>query len=287
MKTFPIDFPAAEAPATPVARCARTLGIHPYAVALATLGWPTVCRCYHRERSRGAALEHVWFVGSHPANREQSLDAASRLIDLLPVSGEKALPVDHPIHAAVAALANMAALMRWAQTGGPVPGVAERGAFLVIDDTPSVFPAAEAVAIGVTDLAFLAAAITVGFVPFAELVAGQDGKPAVGFPAASRLRPELLATDLASVIGEPGLALRTLPGHPPEEHPFFYALQACRNVAPMLQRQSDASKNPVREIQNPWVLQYRTLVSNSLLEGTGETSRRVKAAVHQHMKKTA
>lgn len=282
MKTFPIEFPDATAPASPLVRVARTLGVHPYAVALATLGWPAVCRSYHRETSRGPGLTNTWFIGSHPEQPDLKLEAASKLIDLLPVTGEKALPAAHPIHAAIAALANLAGIMDWMQRGGPVPGVTQRGEFLVLSDTPTVFPAAEPVEGGARDVAFLAAAITVGFVPFPALVNG-----AIAFPATSRLRPELTLRDCAAALQPQAIALRSLPGAPPEEHAFFYALQAVRNVAPMLQAQAAAQKNPICEKQNPYVTQYRALVSNALLEGTDALSRRVKAALHTHLKKTA
>lgn len=289
MDSYPIDFPAADAPGTPDTVTARLLGIHPHAVALLTLGWPAAPRAYHRETSTPGGMDVTWFIGQHPSRPDRTLRGAAFMVEQLHLTDDRALPADHPLRAALVALGNLAVLRQWCQHGGPVPVVyAGPGPFLTLrgEGPPLLWHQGEPVS-AVADLEFIAAAITVGFIPWPQVIQSA-GVTAIGFPADSITFPGLTFADLLRVaqVSPQSLEPRTLPGAAAEEHPWFYAFHAVRNVAPLVGRQRDAARNPILERQNPYIEQRRALVTNSLLEGTDALSRRVKAALHKHLKAT-
>lgn len=292
MDSYPIDFPAADAPDTAEHRTARVLGIHPRAVALFTLGWPAAPRVYHRDVSRGEALSFTWFIGGNPTRTDRTIRGASAAVDGLRLTGERALSPAHPLRAAMLALENLAALQEWQARGGLLPYAVPCGAFLALTTAPAegtVLPCPRA-EVAAADLLLAAAAVTVGFVPWPQALSNPANPQqiGIGFPNVCALQPELTFADLvrATQPAEGALSVRTLPGWEAEEHPFFYALAAVRNVAPMLQAQKAAVRRAILERQNPRQLQRRALVSNALLEGTDALSERVKSSVRRHLERT-
>lgn len=295
MTTYPLDLPPADAPDTPVHRTARVLGLHPFVVALGTLGWPVTPRVYHEETSRPGGYTTTWFVGAAAQDDTRSIRAASALTGSLTAPAEKALTVQSPLHpmlAIMAALHSLAALQTWQQRGGPFPAVvhlpAEHGPYCTLSASTTLgtlqpWPHGQEPAIALTDLSVIAAAAAVGIRIQPMLVtspSGQTGVPASGhsvtFPGLT------IHALLAAAAGAPA----DLPDFPHGEHPFLYALTACRNVQPMLQIQQQRARNPILQRQNPHIPDRRTLVTASLLESSSPEAQILKKAIRKHLEKT-
>ncbi len=297
MNSFPIDFPAPDAPDTPVHRLARALGIHPYVVALGTLGWTIAPRAYHTETSRpGQSMSHTWFVANSPAgDRTRSIASASALLATLTAADEMHLTRQNPAHpllAILAALHTLGTLAAWLRTGGPVPIPASQperyGIYhhLPAPGEPQQISAFQPLSVSafstaLTDIHVIAAAIVCGFAIATHPVTGPDGQTGLPVSQHSTTFPGL--TDL-HIIHLP--VLNALPDSDPGEHPWHYALTACRNVPAMLQMQTARGKNPILHRASLYDPQRFSLVTHSILESADDPeTRRRRDAVHKAVRK--
>lgn len=295
MKTFTIEFPEPTEPSNPVTDTARALGIHPWIIALVTLGWPAAPLVHHTDNSIGPALHPTWYIGSLPGRRDRSQSAAAGLI--FAASSKhcppaKRLPANHNFHGIMAALRSLVTLRQWWEKGGnltsiPVPGT---GASVAIPGTPISAPVP---VLGVVDLGLAAALIACGFLPSPQPVTG-GGHRGVGF-ADDPLRPGLLhhcdriftqcleamrhGRSFAEIT-----ATAVLENFPPGEHPFLYALPAILNFPGLLDRQQRTARNAVLIRQSPYNPQRRIIISNSLMEGKDPRSQQIKALAEKHLK---
>lgn len=298
MHSFPIDFPAPDAPDTPVHRLARALGIHPYVIALGTMGWTIAPRAYHTETSRpGLSMSHTWFVADSPAgDPTRSIATASALLATLTARDELHLTRQNPAHhllAILAALHTLATLQAWHHTGGPVPipasqpdryGIYHHLPATGEPHTPIDQPTGITFRAALTDLHAIAAAITCGFRIATHTVTGPDGQTGLPVSPHSTTFPGLTDHHLIAP-GHPGPTI-PLPDSAPGEHPYQYALTACRNVPAMLHMQTARARNPILHRPGLYDPGRFSLVTHSLLEGKDPRSRQLYAAVRKHLAAT-
>jgi hypothetical protein len=173
----------------------------------------------------------------------------------------------------MAALCAYAALQHWTATGGSGPVWRQRGQFLEPGDSgpwPSVAPAA-----GVQDLTIAAALVAVGFYPVPQLIAGPGDRPAVGLPAESHTFPVLTLQACVEAIQRPAsgiVAPITLPGFPPEEHPFLYALQALMNLPGFADLEKAAGKFPRVALRSRFSQRSAIVSAEAVREGRKDTA---------------
>lgn len=294
------------------ARQTEVLGVHPWAVALATLGWTAVPRVHHSEISRGPALAPTWYIGVRTSGgrrgKVEPSSSASGLIGRLQPGAKHPLEPHHPLLAALTGLENLSELRRWTRQGGPVPSPFPRspGSPLLVlrslrdippGQTPVPWQQGAEPVVCVASIPLAAALVTAGFVfhptPQTEDTTGQTGLGFMDNP----LRPGLLHQCL--VIGQAAVAAlmarqdwsRVLSAplgdpaqHAPGDHPFANALAACLNTKAMALVQQEAAKNPVRILQRRPGSPRRVLVTNSILEGTTPRDEMVKRHLGEHLR---
>jgi hypothetical protein len=131
-----------------------------------------------------------------------------------------------------------------------------------------------------------AAIIACGFRPWPQLGARGDD-PLVAFARESATFPGLFIEDIERVCQQPagGIALRTLPSFPPEEHPFFYALQSVLALAGFQAAQELARKQPRVVIKSPNSPASVIASQEALREGNRSTAA-FRDAVRRHLKKS-
>jgi hypothetical protein len=132
-----------------------------------------------------------------------------------------------------------------------------------------------------------AAIIACGFRPWPELGSHGD-QPLVAFARESLTFRGLFIEDIKRVCQQPagGLALRELPGFPPEEHPFFYALQSVLALAGFQTAQDLARKQPRVVIKSRNSPASVIATQEALREGNRATEG-FRAAVRRHLHKSA
>ena len=256
LKSLPLEVPP---PGRPWHRTAVRLGWHPAAAALATMGW-TVAPQMTVQRRSGApdTAATAFFVAARKSDPEHSLRNAQRLLATASaVRSRDALLTanpQHPFLAAMAAVENLATLADWNRRGGPMPmafAASVQCPFLTLlfDREASTMPQFErrfqmldartdnANTFAILDAVAVAALMACGFVPFTEVVSTVMG-PAALFAAESEtidgLTMAAAVETVKKITAMDGNPVRlaealTLPGYPPEEHPFFYAVRAAQN----------------------------------------------------------
>jgi hypothetical protein len=282
MNRLPLSLPAKHAPDTPLVRLCRALGTHPYAVVLSALGWKPVPHAYKREDGD----DLTWFVDSEVGRAHDLLTRYE-----LPAESPKALAVtdpNSPFLAGMCALETYAALEEWGRSGAP-PAFASSGRFYrpcgVLNGggwAGNMEPVKAF--LGLTHAASI---IACGFRPWPQLGAHGD-QPLVAFARESATFPGLFIEDLERVCQQPagGLALRTLPGFPPEEHPFFYALQSVLALTGFQAAQELARKQPRVVIKSRNSPASVIATQEALREGNRSTAA-FRDAVRRHLKKSA
>lgn len=269
---------------------ARTLGWHPAAAALATLGYFTQAQVTVRDQSGSGAVRTAFFVVGNPRMPEQSIKAAEQLVTGGIAGHKGSLEATNPCSpflAALAAVENLAALVEWNARGGPVP-VAHRDTspggspflFLQPDarrrkcSAPLPWTAQAKPCGGITVATVAAAMIACGFVPLPEPVTSDNGEAAIAFASGSATLPGFTFFDAVRAVNEVAsqdAAAGTLrapiviPGFPPDEHPFLYALRAANNVGVLQGMASRAGANPVRNFVSRFNSKRTAFVTDSLL----------------------
>ncbi len=265
MQRLPLSTPGRNAPDTPLVRLSRQLGTHPYAVALATCGFRVTADALVGDFGE----ELTWWVEDRPSEGQDLCAAweAGR-----PADPEKAPAVRFA--ACMAALCAYAALQHWTATGGSGPSWPQRGQFLEPGDSgPWAVPFAPAAA--VQDLAIAAALIAVGFYPVPQLIAGPGDRPAVALPAESHTFPALTLQACVEAIQRPASGIVppiTLPGFPPEEHPFLYALQAVLNLPGFADLEKAAGKSPRVALRSRFSQRSAIVSAEAVREGRKDTA---------------
>lgn len=282
MNRLPLSLPSKHAPDTPLVRLCRALGTHPYAVVLSALGWKPVPHAYKREDGD----DLTWFVDSEVGRAHDLLTRYE-----LPAESAKSLATaepNSPFLAGMCALENFAALTHWGRSGS-IPGLQRAGNFyrpasvLQGEGWPGSVPPVKAF-LGFTHAAAIAAC---GFHPWPQLGAHGD-QPLVAFARESATFPGLFIEDVERVCQQPagGLTLRELPGFPPEEHPFFYALQSVLALAGFQAAQDLARKQPRVVIKSRNSPASVIATQEALREGNRSTAA-FRDAVRRHLKKSA
>ena len=266
MQRLPISFPAKSAPSTPVVDLARALGVHPFAVALATIGisveadalvgdfgeeltWWVTSRLSDAQ-ALCVRWEHGGAVGEAPAQWEQ-FAACMRALDCF------------------------AQLERWAGNPHDVP--AEVGSNVQAREQPLR---------GVCHHHVAAALMAAGFLPMPSLypAPGNLG-PAWAFPQNSMIYPALRLDAVVEAIQRPAESIIepiTLPGYPPEEHPFLYGLQAVLNLPGFVALQESARKAPRVGLRSKYSQRSAIVSADSIREGRKETAA-FRDRLHRHL----
>jgi hypothetical protein len=264
MQRLPLSTPGRNAPDTPLVRLSRQLGTHPYAVALATCGFRVTADALVGDFGE----ELTWWVEDRPSEAQDLCAAweAGR-----PADPEKAPAVRFA--ACMAALCAYAALQHWTATGGSGPVWRQRGQFL--EPGPGFpWPSSPGVA-AVEDLPLAAAFVAVGFFPIPQLIQTPSGRPAIPLPAESCTFPALTLQACAEAIQRPAsgiVAPITLPGFPPEEHPFLYALQALMNLPGFADLQKAAGKAPRVALRSRFSQRSAIVSAEAVREGRKDTA---------------
>lgn len=198
------------------------LGVHPWAVAISTLGWAVYPRVHHQEiAGPGAEISVTWYIGKRSEESTRAFAAAAgarvratgqasamNLLGRLQTHARDPLRTadpQHPLLAALTGLENLATLRRWSRQGGPAPSPYLHGAHLLLRQEPfwqgqAPVPwtqGAEPVEC-VASIPLAAALVTAGFVyhPQPQPHPDQQGIIGLGFMD-SPFRPGLLAACLA------------------------------------------------------------------------------------------
>ena len=281
MNRLPLSLPSKNAPDTPLVRLCRTLGTHPYAVVLSALGWKPVPHAYKREEGD----DLTWFV-DHEVGRAHDLLTRYDL----PAESAKSLATaepNSPFLAGMCALENANALCYWGATG-LMSGLERIGNFVRPCGNGNKLPwAGDMIAVkAFQGFSYAAAIMACGFIPFPQLGAHGD-MPLVAFARESATFPGLFIEDIERVCQQPagGLALRELPGFPPEEHPFFYALQSVLAVAGFQAAQDLARQQPRVVIKSRNSPASVIATQEALREGRKDTAA-FRDAVRRHLKKS-
>lgn len=282
MHRLPLSLPGKHAPETPLTRLCRALGTHPYAVVLSTLGWKPIPHAYKREDGD----DLTWFVDNEVGRAHDLLTRYE-----LPAESPKALAEtdpNSPFLAGMCALDNYAALQQWGRSGTP-PAFASCGHFYrpcgTLNGTGWGGETEPVKAfLGFTHAAAIAAC---GFRPWPQLGAHGD-QPLVAFARESATFPGLFIEDVERVCQQPAgcLSLRQLPGFPPEEHPFFYALQSVLALASFQAAQELARRQPRVVIKSRNSPASVIATQEALREGNRSTAA-FRDAVRRHLKKSA
>lgn len=282
MTRLPLTLPSPHAPDTALARLCRALGTHPAAVTLGVMGWRPVPHAYRRADGD----ELTWFVDSEVARAHDLLVRWE-----LPPASPKSLPVadpGSPFLAAMCALECFAALTEWGRSACP-PGFQRAGNFyrpcpvLQGEGWPGGVPPVKAF----RGFAHAAAIAACGFHPWPEIGAHGD-EPLVAFARESLTFPGLFIEDLERVCQQPagGLALRQLLGFPPEEHPFFYALQSVLAL-PGFQAAQELARRQPRVVIKSQNSPASVIASQEALREGNRTTQSFRDAVRRHLKKSA
>lgn len=281
MNRLPLSLPSKNAPDTALVRLCRSLGTHPYAVVLSSMGWKPVPHAYKREDGD----DLTWFVDSEVGRAHDTLTR----YELPPASPKSLASADprNPFLAGMCALENVRALQYWGATG-LMTGLEHRGDFLRPCSAGNYAPWTDGMkaVTGFLGFTYAAAAIACGFIPYPQL--GTHGDlPVVAFAAESTTFPGLFIEDIERVCQQPadGLALRTLAGFPPEEHPFFYALQSVLALAGFQAAQDLARKHPRVVIKSANSPASVIASQDALREGRKDTAS-FRDAVRRHLKKS-
>lgn len=261
MQRLPISFPAKSAPSTPVVDLARDLGVHPFAVALATIGisveadalvgdfgeeltWWVTSRLSDAQ-ALCVRWEHGGAVGEAPAQWEQ-FSACMRALDCF------------------------AQLQRWAANPHDVPADIRRNV------EPREVPLK-----GLSNLPVAAALYASGFVPIPEVFPG----PVWGIPQNSTIYPALRLDAVVEAIQratESIIEPITFPGYPPEEHPFLYGLQCVLNLPGFVALQESARKAPRVGLRSKYSQRSAIVSADSIREGRKETAA-FRDRLHRHL----
>lgn len=262
MQRLPLSIPGKNAPDTPLVRLSRQLGTHPYAVALATCGWRVAADALVGDFGD----ELTWWVEDRPSEAQKLCAEweADRPYD--------SLAATH-FAACMAGLRAFAALRHWIEVGGIGPFWRQSGQFLV-PASSGHRPPVQAVA-GVRDLPIAAALVAVGFLPIPQIVSNPGEAPAIGLPAESTTFPWLTLNACVAALQRPenGVAAPiTIPGFPPEEHPFLYALQAILNLPGFVAVQQTASKTPRVALRSRYSDRSAIVSADAIREGRRDTA---------------
>ena len=293
-ESFPLESPP---PGKPWHRASATLGHHIAATALMTMGWRGVPKVTLEDRSRSGGANVAWFMAPRTGVPGITIRAARSLVIQARTRGPNGLAAvkpDHPFLAAMAALENLAGLIKWMAAGGAMEAtmLPQGRYFSLMSDAPETVPVRLNVPVmgeGLSDGSLAAALIACGF-PF-NAVAGPDGQPMIFVGAASITFPGLTAADalraaqqMREAYGRPGLKQPlTLPGYPAEEHPFFYAYHAVLNYPHHRAACVAAAKDPDLFLRNPFARQRTAIITQSVL---GDTRRdTVRRAAQEHLRK--
>lgn len=287
MTRLPLSLPAASAADTPLVRLCRALGTHPYAVVLSALGWQPVPHAYHRDDGD----DFTWFVDTDVA-RAHALLAAYEMPADSPKSLATAQPAS-PFLAGMCALECFAALTQWGRTGTP-PKFTRAGHFLCPFGVVHPLGCGGAEPSAPPVKAFLgfahaAAVVACGFAPWPQLGAHGD-QPLIAFAAESSTFPGLRIDDIERVCHQPGganvLVSRELPGFPPEEHPFFYALQSVLSLASFQAAQDLARRHP-RVVLKSRNSPASVIATQEALREGNRSTQDFRDAVRRHLIKSA
>ena len=268
MHRLPISFPSKVAPSSPVVDLARSLQAHPYAVALATMGY----RITTDALTGDFGSEVTWWV-------EDRQSDAQALCVRYDASGAVPLLADPPAGweffcACMAGLSAYAALASWAVLQADPPSWEKRMSFLW-PTTGAQIIRAEKPTSGIDSLPVAAALAACGFLPAPQLFSGPSGFPAWGFPENSVTFPGLQLTPLMAAIQRPAEGIVEpirLPGYPPEEHPFLYALQACLNMPGFLEARRAAEAAPRLAFRSKFSERSAIVSADTLREGRKDTA---------------
>lgn len=314
--SLPLEVPE---PGRPYSRTAQRLGWHPAAAALVTLGWLARAQVSVRESSEHHAARTAFFIHPRPGQPEGSRRHAEKLLAHAIPAHKKSLHLTQPAHpflAALAAVDNLAALLQWQRDGGALPaayqiapaGAAAPPAFLTLFTPAEALRArlplemrpwdraAHLPVFAISDATVAAALIACGFIPCPDLVPTSAG-PAIGFGPASATLPVFNFQHIEGAIAEvnradslpPGTLnarVITLPGFPPDEHPFLYALRAARNVGHLNARAIRAAGDPIRQFVNRYQSKRTALVTDHLL-GSDPKYTTLQRELDKHLQRTA
>lgn len=266
MQRLPISFPAKSAPSTPVVDLARALGVHPFAVALATIGISVEADALVGDFGE----ELTWWV----TNRLSDAQALCVRWEHGGAAGEAPAQWEQ-FSACMRALDCMAQLSRWAASPHDVPADIRRNV------EPREVPLQ-----GVANLPVAAALYAAGFVPVPEVFpATSDRGPVWAFPQNSTTYPALRLDSVIAAIQRPTESIIepiTLPGYPPEEHPFLYGLQCVLNLPGFAALQESARRAPRVGLRSKYSQRSAIVSADSIREGRKDTAA-FRDRLHRHL----
>lgn len=260
MQRLPLSIPSRNAPDTPLVRLSRSIGTHPYAVALATCGWQVSADALVGDFGE----EMTWWV-------EDRLTEAQTICRGWEQGVEYSSDFTR-FAACMAALTARAAVQRWVDAGTAPQHWQRRGRFL--EPAAAATFIAEA-AFSLRNLDAAAALIACGFTPLPTLINGIDGTPLVGLSAYSTTFRGLRLTDCINALQRPAdgiVAPITLPDYPPEEHPFLYALQALLNLPGFAAVQKAAANAPRVALRSRYSQRSAIVPADAIREGRKDTA---------------
>ena len=280
MQRLPLSLPGPHAPDTALTRLCRALGTHPYAAALSALGFKPVPCAYHREDGD----DLTWFV-DHDVGRAHDLLTRYEL----PAESEKSLAstdAASPFLAAMCAIECYAGLKAWQKTH-TTPQFAPLGQFFRSGSSSVLaeyWNGRQPVKAFASDV-YAAAAIAVGFLPWPEL-GTQGSLPLVAFASESASFRTLTIYDIERISAPEWLAVRQLPSYAPEEHPFFYGLQAVLNLEGFAEAQRLARKHPRVALKSKHSPASAIVSAEALREGRRDTAA-FRDQLYAHLSKSA
>ena len=173
------------------------------------------------------------------------------------------------------ALDCMAQLQRWAASPHDVPADIRRNV------EPREVPLQ-----GVANLPVAAAIYAAGFIPVPEVFpATSDRGPVWAFPQNSTIYPALRLDAVVAAVRRPTELIIepiTLPGYPPEEHPFLYGLQCVLNLPCFAILQESARKAPRVGLRSKYSHRSAIVSADSIREGRKETAA-FRDRLHRHL----
>lgn len=307
LRNYPLEVPAK---GRPYWRAAERLGWHPGAAALATMGYLTSPQVTVLDQSASGGTRTAVFVAPRPGLPGQSIKAAEKLVSGGIAGHRNSLAGTdprNPFLAALAAVLNLAELMRWNDSGGPVPRAFRDTSpggcpFLMLLPDERARKNAQAMPwlgktgprAGIVKATTAAALVACGFIPFPDTIDGPSGEVAIGFARASATLPDFTVDDAMRAVAEVAAqdaraggvrAAIVLTGFPPDEHPFLYALRAAHNVAVLQRLSVKAGADPLRHFVNKFNRQRTALITDHLLGSRGDA--RMLRELDKHLKKSA
>lgn len=266
MQRLPLSIPSRNAPDTPLVRLSRSIGTHPYAVALATCGWQVSADALVGDFGE----EMTWWV-------EDRLTEAQTICRGWEQGVEYSSDFTR-FAACMAALTARAAVQRWVNAGTAAQHWEARGRFLHPADFASTLSSLSVpplAAFSLRNLDAAAALIACGFTPLPTLINGIDGTPLVGLPEYSTTFRGLRFTECIDALQRPAdsiVAPITLPDYPPEEHPFLYALQALLNLPGFAAVQKAAANAPRVALRSRYSPRSAIVPADAIREGRKDTA---------------